>query len=91
MDRRKINELAQRILAATVEVTDIGVAESIEAALGDARFALWVSPADHERTIKLARATTSRARCTPGLGRRRPNGPVPLTSLAALQRGSHPG
>ena len=44
------------ILAATVEVTDIGVAESIEAALGDARFALWVSPADHERTIKLARA-----------------------------------
>jgi chromosome segregation protein len=44
------------ILAATVEVTDIGIAESIEAALGDARFALLVSPADHERTVKLARA-----------------------------------
>lgn len=43
------------ILAATVEVTDIGVAESIEAALGDARFALLVLPADHERTVKLAR------------------------------------
>ena len=43
------------ILAATVEVTDIGVAEGIEAALGDARYALLVSPADHERTVKLAR------------------------------------
>jgi hypothetical protein len=44
------------IFAATVEVTDIGVAESTEAALGNAWFALLVSPADHERTVKLARA-----------------------------------
>jgi hypothetical protein len=44
------------ILAATVEVTDIGVAEAIEAALGDARFVLLVSPAEQERTVKLARA-----------------------------------
>src|SRR5260370_20981531 len=37
-------------------MTDTGLAESIEAALGDARYALLVSPADHERTVKLARA-----------------------------------
>ena len=49
------NGIQTTILAATVEVTDIGVAESIEAALGDARYALLVSPADHERTVKLAR------------------------------------
>ena len=50
------HDIQATILAATVEVTDIGVAEAIEAALGDARFALLVSPADHERTVKLARA-----------------------------------
>jgi chromosome segregation ATPase len=44
------------ILAATVEVTDVGLAESVEAALGDARYALLVSPPDHERSVKLAQA-----------------------------------
>lgn len=43
------------ILAATVDVTDTGLAESVEAALGDARYALLVSPNDHERAVKLAR------------------------------------
>lgn len=56
LDTLAAHGIQTTILAATVEVTDVGVAESIEAALGDARYALLVSPADHERTIKLARA-----------------------------------
>ena len=43
------------ILAATVEVSDEPLAEAAEAALGDARYALLVSPADHDRAVKLAR------------------------------------
>ena len=50
------HDIQATILAATVEVADSGVAGAIEAALGEARFALLVSPADHERTVKLARA-----------------------------------
>jgi DNA repair exonuclease SbcCD ATPase subunit len=43
------------VLAATVEVADVALAESLEAALGDARYALLVAPVDHDRAIKLAR------------------------------------
>lgn len=44
------------ILAATVEVADPELAESVEAALGDARYALLVAPPDLEAAVKLARA-----------------------------------
>jgi DNA repair exonuclease SbcCD ATPase subunit len=56
LDTLAAHGIQATILAATVEMTDTGLAESIEAALGDARYALLVSPADHERTVKLARA-----------------------------------
>ena len=44
------------ILAATVDVADAEVAESLEAALGNARYALLVSPADHDLAVGVARA-----------------------------------
>lgn len=43
------------VLAATIEVADVDLAESVEAALGDARYALLVAPSDLTAAIKIAR------------------------------------
>lgn len=44
-----------KLLAATVEVTDVEHAEAVESALGPARYSVVVEPADESRAVELAR------------------------------------
>jgi chromosome segregation ATPase len=58
---RTLNDLQQagvthKLLCSAVDTVDDSVADSVEAAIGDARFALLIAPADEERVIHVARA-----------------------------------
>ncbi|WP_447976819.1 hypothetical protein [Candidatus Nitrospira bockiana] len=68
------------LLAATLEITDVNLAEAVEAALGNARYALLVTPEQEQAVLNVARqcAFPGPVYAGPSLARAETTGPVIL-------------